>query len=94
MQLNAPPPTVPLTNQAKLGQTVFKMINCIACHTPSMTTGANSIAALSFQPVPLYSDLLLHDMGTSAMALSKQPPERRSCGRTAVGTSSTFTVSA
>jgi mono/diheme cytochrome c family protein len=64
MQLNAPPPTVPLTNQAKLGQTVFKMINCIACHTPSMTTGANSIAALSFQPVPLYSDLLLHDMGT------------------------------
>jgi hypothetical protein len=28
------------------------MINCIACHTPSMTTGANSIAALSFQPVP------------------------------------------
>jgi CxxC motif-containing protein (DUF1111 family) len=64
MQLNAPPPTVPLTNQAKFGQTVFKMTNCVACHTPSMTTGANSIAALSFQPVPLYSDLLLHDMGT------------------------------
>jgi CxxC motif-containing protein (DUF1111 family) len=28
-----------------------------------MTTGLNPIAALSLKPVPLYSDLLLHDMG-------------------------------
>ena len=29
-----------------------------------MTTGAGPIAALNRQPVNLYSDLLLHDMGT------------------------------
>ncbi len=29
-----------------------------------MTTGPSSIPALNFKPVPLYSDLLLHDMGS------------------------------
>ena len=33
------------------------------CHTPSMRTGPNVIAALSEKTVGLYSDLLLHDMG-------------------------------
>jgi CxxC motif-containing protein (DUF1111 family) len=27
-------------------------------------TGANAVSALSFKPVALFSDLLLHDMGT------------------------------
>jgi CxxC motif-containing protein (DUF1111 family) len=33
------------------------------CHTPSLQTGAARIAALAQRPVPLYSGLLLHDMG-------------------------------
>ena len=33
------------------------------CHTASLTTGNSSVAALRNQPVPLYSDLLVHDMG-------------------------------
>jgi CxxC motif-containing protein (DUF1111 family) len=65
MQLNAPPPPVPLSPAALRGQAKFSAINCASCHTPSMTTGASKISAtLSFKPVPLYSDLLLHDMGT------------------------------
>src|SRR5207253_7042332 len=39
-------------------------IGCAACHTPSMTTGRNSIKALNAKVVNLYSDLLLHDMGS------------------------------
>jgi CxxC motif-containing protein (DUF1111 family) len=64
MQLNAPPPTVPLSASALRGQAKFAQINCTACHMPSMTTGASKISdVLSFQNVALYSDLLLHDMG-------------------------------
>jgi CxxC motif-containing protein (DUF1111 family) len=64
MQLNAPPPTVPLTANALRGQATFTKINCVACHLPSMTSGQSKISdALSFQNVPLYSDLLLHDLG-------------------------------
>jgi CxxC motif-containing protein (DUF1111 family) len=65
MQLNAPPPPVPLTASALRGQTKFSQINCSGCHTPSMTTGASKISqTLAFKNVALYSDLLLHDMGT------------------------------
>jgi CxxC motif-containing protein (DUF1111 family) len=63
MRLLGPPPTLPLTNNAKAGQTLFRQIGCSTCHVPSMTTGPNSIRALDRKSVPLYSDLLLHDMG-------------------------------
>ncbi len=39
-------------------------VGCASCHTPVLSTGPNAIAALSNQRVPLYSDLLLHDMGS------------------------------
>jgi len=64
MLMLANPPTVPLSESAAQGQQVFAQINCVACHKPQMTTGPSTIQALSFKPVPLYSDLLLHDMGT------------------------------
>lgn len=38
------------------GLNLFKKIGCAACHQPRMNTPAN-------QPVWLFSDLLLHDMG-------------------------------
>jgi len=38
-------------------------VGCAVCHTPALSTGSSPIAALSNQKVPLYSDLLLHDMG-------------------------------
>jgi len=45
------------------GRTTFKSVGCAHCHTPSFTTGNAAIAALANQPVDLFSDLLVHDMG-------------------------------
>ncbi len=64
MRYLAAPPQLPLTYSASSGQTLFSQIGCAICHTPVMHTGSNSVAALERKPVRLYSDLLLHDMGT------------------------------
>lgn len=64
MRYLAPPPQLPLTTSASAGSVLFDSINCAGCHKPVMFTGPNSIAALDRKPVPLYSDLLLHDMGS------------------------------
>ena len=45
------------------GKGLFTAIGCAACHTPTLTTGWSSVAALSKKPVNLYSDLMIHDMG-------------------------------
>ncbi|HVY05600.1 MAG TPA: di-heme oxidoredictase family protein [Burkholderiales bacterium] len=45
------------------GSSVFNTVGCAACHTPTMRTGNSTVAALRNQPVNLYSDLMLHDMG-------------------------------
>jgi CxxC motif-containing protein (DUF1111 family) len=45
------------------GQGLFSTVGCAACHTPTMRTGNSTVAALRYQPVNLYSDLMLHDMG-------------------------------
>lgn len=51
------------TPEARAGQALFTSLACAACHTPELRTGPSGIAALANKPVPLYSDLLLHDMG-------------------------------
>lgn len=45
------------------GGRLFDALGCPACHTPAMRTGPNEIPALANRTVPLFSDLLLHDMG-------------------------------
>jgi len=45
------------------GRTVFNNIGCAFCHTPAFTTSNTAVAALRNQPVNLFSDLLVHDMG-------------------------------
>jgi CxxC motif-containing protein (DUF1111 family) len=45
------------------GREVFARIGCALCHTPTLSTGDSTVAALRNQPVNLYSDLLLHNMG-------------------------------
>lgn len=60
----APPTRLAATPSARAGEGLFTSVGCAACHTPSMNTGRNPIAALDRQPVALYSDLLLHDMGS------------------------------
>lgn len=45
------------------GEGLFGSTGCASCHVPVLHTGRSAIAALDRRPVPLYSDLLLHDMG-------------------------------
>jgi CxxC motif-containing protein (DUF1111 family) len=46
------------------GRKQFWATGCSLCHTPQMKTGNAAVAALRNQPVDLYSDLLVHDMGS------------------------------
>jgi len=45
------------------GQALFATVGCALCHTPTLATGATTVAALQNQQVNLFSDLLLHHMG-------------------------------
>jgi CxxC motif-containing protein (DUF1111 family) len=64
MKFLGPPPRGPITEAVTRGEAVFNAIGCATCHTPAMQTGANAIVALDRKTVPLYADLLLHDVGT------------------------------
>jgi CxxC motif-containing protein (DUF1111 family) len=46
------------------GEALFAAIGCAACHTPVMTTAAGTNPVFDRKPVRLFSDLLLHDIGT------------------------------
>jgi CxxC motif-containing protein (DUF1111 family) len=60
----APPPRARIDDAALRGERVFADIGCAACHAPSLETGPSSNLVFDRKPVPLYSDLLLHDVGT------------------------------
>jgi CxxC motif-containing protein (DUF1111 family) len=64
MTLTAPPSPAPLSSSAANGKQLFNQVGCALCHTPQMTTGRSNIAALGNQPVNLYSDLAVHNMGS------------------------------
>ena len=72
MRMLAPPAPAPSTPSSEKGRATFARIGCIHCHTPSFTTGkaiasgssTSPSAALSNQPVNLFSDLIVHHMGT------------------------------
>ncbi len=55
-----PGPSSPSTQH---GSTLFSQIGCALCHTPSLTSGQSTVAALSNIQANLYSDILLHHMG-------------------------------
>ncbi|MDA0337086.1 MAG: thiol oxidoreductase [bacterium] len=63
VRLLAAPHRGKITAAVSRGDEVFAGIGCADCHVPTLTTGIHDLAQLSEQPVPLYSDLLLHDMG-------------------------------
>jgi CxxC motif-containing protein (DUF1111 family) len=64
MRFLAPVGRGPDTSVAQEGQRVFGAIGCTACHTPSMVTGPSRDPVFDRQIVALFSDLLLHDIGT------------------------------
>jgi len=71
MRMLAPPTPAPDTPSTVNGRATFTKVGCAHCHMPSFTTGkmiasgssTNPSAALSNQPVNLFSDLLVHHMG-------------------------------
>jgi CxxC motif-containing protein (DUF1111 family) len=72
MRMLAPPTPAPDTASTVKGRALFAKVGCAICHTPSLTTGkaiASGSAtqpsiALSNQAVHLFSDLLVHHMGS------------------------------
>lgn len=72
MRMLAPPTPAPDTASAVRGRALFAKVGCAFCHTPSFTTGkaiasgsaTSPSVALSNQPVRLYSDLLVHHLGS------------------------------
>jgi len=71
MRMLAPPTPSRATPSTRNGRDLFGKVGCVHCHTPSFTTGkmiasgSSKVpsAALSNQPVNLFSDLLVHHMG-------------------------------
>lgn len=61
--LLGPPPRGPVGAAERRGEAIFQDVGCASCHVPSLRTGPSPIPALADQDVPLYSDLLLHDLG-------------------------------
>jgi len=72
MRMLAPPAPAPATTSTLNGRAAFDAVGCAACHTPSFATGTaiasgssrSPSPALSGQTVNLFSDLLVHHMGT------------------------------
>lgn len=55
---------IPRRTEDARGATLFAQVKCSACHVPALKTRADyPIAALAGIDAPLYSDVLLHDMG-------------------------------
>jgi CxxC motif-containing protein (DUF1111 family) len=48
----------------RAGEALFNTVGCAACHVPSLQTGPSANPLFNRKAVPLFSDLLLHDVGT------------------------------
>jgi CxxC motif-containing protein (DUF1111 family) len=64
MRLLAPIGRAEVSDEARAGEALFGAIGCAKCHTPAMTTAPSGNPLFDRKTVPLYSDLLLHDVGT------------------------------
>jgi CxxC motif-containing protein (DUF1111 family) len=64
MKFLAPPDRGPIDETVIRGEGVFQAIGCASCHVPVLTTGPSPNPVLDRRAVPLYSDLLLHDVAT------------------------------
>jgi CxxC motif-containing protein (DUF1111 family) len=64
MRMLAAPTPAPDTDSTVRGRKLFSDVGCALCHTPTLHTGKSSVAALRDKDANLYSDLLLHNMGS------------------------------
>jgi CxxC motif-containing protein (DUF1111 family) len=64
MKFLAPIARGPIDQAARDGERVFQSLGCATCHVPALTTGPSVNPLFNRKTVSLYSDLLLHDIGT------------------------------
>ena len=79
MRFLAPVGRTNVDDTAREGERVFTAIGCATCHVPSLVTTPNVHPAFNRKSVPLFSDLLLHDIGTGdgIRQASAEPEEIR-----------------
>jgi CxxC motif-containing protein (DUF1111 family) len=59
-----PPPRGAIDNDVRAGELVFQSTGCAMCHVPVLETGSSRHPVFDRKLVALFSDLLLHDIGT------------------------------
>jgi CxxC motif-containing protein (DUF1111 family) len=64
MRLLAPVERGPVADAARAGEQLFSSFGCASCHTPALMTGRSANPLFDRKAVNLFSDLLLHDVGT------------------------------
>jgi CxxC motif-containing protein (DUF1111 family) len=64
MKFLAPVARGPVDEIVRDGERVFQALGCAACHVPALATGPSTNPLFNRRSVPLFSDLLLHDVGT------------------------------
>jgi CxxC motif-containing protein (DUF1111 family) len=64
MRLLAPAGRGGIDDEVRAGEQVFTAIGCATCHVPALQTGPSANPVFHRKMVPLFSDLLLHDVGT------------------------------
>ena len=64
MKFLAPAGRGPIDDTVRAGEALFGTVGCASCHVPSLQTGPSPNAVFNRKVVPLFSDLLLHDIGT------------------------------
>lgn len=64
MKFLAPAGRGPIDDTVRAGEALFGAVGCASCHMPSLQTGPSPNPLFHRKVVPLYSDLLLHDVGT------------------------------
>jgi CxxC motif-containing protein (DUF1111 family) len=64
MRLLAPAGRGGIDDEVRAGEQVFTAIGCVSCHVPALQTGPSANPVFHRKMVPLFSDLLLHDVGT------------------------------
>jgi CxxC motif-containing protein (DUF1111 family) len=79
MRLLAPVPRDRADDSTRKGESLFGALACASCHVPSLPTGPNVSPPFHRRSVPLFSDLLLHDIGTGdgIQQAAAQPTEFR-----------------
>jgi CxxC motif-containing protein (DUF1111 family) len=64
MKFLAPAGRGTIDETVRAGENLFGSVGCAACHVPSFVTGPSANPVFNQKIVPLFSDLLLHDVGT------------------------------